>query len=436
MARPGGAPPSHGHGCGRRPASARGRACGGRAPRQRQTRGGGGRPPRRQRRRDAPPPAAAGVRLRRVAAEPPPLLRPPHQPGLRAVLPGAGRPCALNSSCVGARCPCAWSALLANQHPRTPPPCAARRRRRGARALSHRPAPVSGAPWAARARAAQRPVVSSARTRRLARPHRPPRSTVALSRLKRHLLTCTRAKHAAQHAAAPYHARGACAGSDSGEGGLRAAAAAGAGGAAAGARAHSEAPCGASSSSSGGGGGGGGGGGPGGGASVAAAYFAVAADPWAKGVAAKRLALARGLGRPAFEALVAKVWAAHAALTAAHPRARRVLGGGDGSRDGELLAWARVRSARARALGGPQRQGPRALAAAALPPPWHAARAAPSPPFPPPPAAAAGAGPAAPVQREARAPAREPRRQHGRGRAARARWRRRVRGARRGQRLA
>ena len=133
-------------------------------------------------------------------------------------------------------------------------------------------------------------------------------STVAASKLQRHLRACTAAKLAAARRVQPFFSPGANAGSDDdGEGG----------GADADADADGEQwpPA------------------------VAAALRDVLSDPFAKGVAARRLRLVRLMGRARFEALVAKARAAHAALAAAHPRMERVLGGADAEDDAALRAW-------------------------------------------------------------------------------------------------
>jgi hypothetical protein len=72
---------------------------------------------------------------------------------------------------------------------------------------------------------------------------------------------------------------------------------------------------------------------------VLAAYRTIAAGPFAKGVAARRHELARLLGPEGFAALAAKADTAHAALTAAHPRVRQVLGGADAEDDEALRTW-------------------------------------------------------------------------------------------------
>ncbi|GBF89040.1 tRNA:m(4)X modification enzyme-like [Raphidocelis subcapitata] len=135
-----------------------------------------------------------------------------------------------------------------------------------------------------------------------------PSHTVAAARLQHHLRTCTAVKLAAARQAQPYCRPDANAGSDGdepppGEGD--------------GATAAEAWPS----------------------EGVRAAYAAVAADPFARGVARRRLQLAVALGRAGFVALLRKVDAAHAALTAAHPCTPSVLGGADAEDDGELLAF-------------------------------------------------------------------------------------------------
>jgi hypothetical protein len=75
---------------------------------------------------------------------------------------------------------------------------------------------------------------------------------------------------------------------------------------------------------------------------LADVYEAIAADPFAKGISSRRLQLGVMAGREALLALVAKADAAHAALLAAHPRVRRVLGGADAEDDSELRSRAMV----------------------------------------------------------------------------------------------
>jgi len=136
-------------------------------------------------------------------------------------------------------------------------------------------------------------------------------SLVSVSKLKRHLRVCTSARIAGAQQSQPYHVAGANAGSETGE-----ELATGSTGPLPRQQQPSDA--------------------------LLAAYREAAVDPFGTGMAVKRLKVASLLGRSGFEALLAKVDAAHAALTRAHPRTRSVLGGADAESHDALLQWCRV----------------------------------------------------------------------------------------------